>query len=188
MILQELVSTEELRELTAQEVLDELSVDIDLDRDNTAYTWSGLYDKLALMGFSESQLDSIEDGIAAFHGGKVLVNSLGSGGLSFGRDDIQLKLLTLLDSGSLTEEQSALVYALKSIGQPVGKRWQKEGLSSLPTLSEIGDAITLRDKEDALTIIQNRVNAAYEAAAEEFRAENGTPSSIVQAAESSWTS
>lgn len=133
-------------DMDAAAIVAELGTEVDLTPNTTAYTWSGVYEQLALAGVS-FPLSGLEDKLLALPEGDVLVNSIRTGGFNFARTDFQAKCEALLPA--LSGESKQILEALKAIGQPVGPLWQKLGLESLPTTDQIASVITQHQAEQA---------------------------------------
>jgi len=138
----------DIADQTPAEIVTALGETVSLSYDTTAYTWSGLYDKLAIAGVSPEQMNGLESMVRALPGGIVLANSLASGGVDFSREDLQQQLAAIADSQSA--EIATLLGIVQRIGRPVGPLWKKLGLDELPSIEDVQAVIDLQAKKAAI--------------------------------------
>lgn len=119
---------------TAAEILTALVADVTIATDSTAYTWSGLSEKLVTAGVAPMVIAGMASVVNAIPGGDMLDRMLSSGGVNFAGPVVRAQLAAAAQSAP---QYADVIEAILSIGITTGPRWRRAGLALLPSESEI---------------------------------------------------
>lgn len=159
MTLRDVLKTAEFRAYTDQQALDALLATVEISRNNSAFTYSGLNLAFLSVGIDPTILIGARAKLKAIPiGGDDLEAMLLSGGVDFTLDAIRTQILANIQTGALTADQLALCNAALQIGIRTGARWIKEGLSVEPSLVDITSARTTIAAEDVTEWVRVRCN------------------------------
>lgn len=124
---------------TPSELLTLLNETVDISRDNTSYTWSGVNNRLVSLGCPLDVVATWCDAITQVAGGTMLANMLNSGGVDFSSDLIQSSLAAAKVGAN--GPTTALLTLLQQVGITTGPRWRSMGCAEQPTEQTIQAAI-----------------------------------------------
>lgn len=137
------------------ELLALLRETVEMARDSTPYTWSGVNNRLAAMGVSLEVITTWGSAVASLPGGDMMERMLSSGGIDFSLDLIQAALSAAKEGANGPTTQ--LLTLLQAIGVQTGPRWQKFGLPAEPTLQQIDDAKQVIENTRWVTHVVNEI-------------------------------
>jgi len=146
---------------SAAEIVKAFGETVEVSRDATAYTWSGVNDRLVNMGVDPLTVVGWNVAVDALPGGSMLSLMLSSGGVDFTGPFIRQQLTAVKQVAS--PEVAEVLYALLSIGITMGPLWRKAGLSSLPTEAEVESALAEIDKASIVAQCQQSIAAKHTA-------------------------
>ena len=145
-------------ELSNQQIVDALSEKVEISRDSTPYTWSGITEKLVMHGVPPTELVQLMSGIDQLPGGSVLDKCLSSGGFDFSNDVNR----ATIKSFEVNEPEWAVnvLNAMLAIGAP--KMATKSELYGIELLSVEGVAAErkrMKSLADKTRLMNDVVNA-----------------------------
>lgn len=109
---------------SAAEVLDALLEEVVVSTDSTAYSWSGVNEKLLELGVAPEVVAGWDTALAEIPGGSMLDRMLASkGGVNLANPVIQSQLEAV--KAVAAPEAATLLVALQAIGVRRGPRWSK---------------------------------------------------------------
>lgn len=123
---------------TAAEIRTAFAADVTVSTDSTAYTWSGLSEKLVTAGVDPMVIAGMASVVNALPGGDMLDRMLSSGGVNFAGPVVRAQLAA---AAQQSPEYATVIAAMLAIGATTGPRWQRAGLQSLPTEQQIQAAL-----------------------------------------------
>jgi len=151
MNLEQVLREPEFAELSDEEALEFGNSLVVIRTDSTAYSWSGLGEKLALAGVDIVTLGSLPTLILGMSGGVMFDKCLSSGGFDFSNTFNRTAL-----SGGLggSPEADALINAMLEIGVVHGQRWTNYDCQP-PTLEDITASRARIASQAAITLFMN---------------------------------
>lgn len=174
--LVEVLSTSEFTDLTDQECADLLTSTVILSQDNTRYSYQGVADILGsevagtILALLKQSINDAPAEMKEMLESELFSFRIGSsdgrtGGLIFSRPERQYQMdlwITALDGFGQTESANK-VRSVKNLGITYGKKWQKLGLVSEPSLSDVTTARNtingINKANSLIQIINNHLNA-----------------------------
>lgn len=122
---------------------------VELSRDSTSYTWSGVNEKLVEAGVDLQIVAAWNTVLDSISGGSMLGEMLRSGGCDFTRPTLRGQLAAVLatDPG---EPVATVLQALLDIGIQYGTRWAYHSVAPEPTVEQIQAAMDLNRRTDWL--------------------------------------
>lgn len=154
MNLEQVLREPEFAELSDEEAFAFGNEIVVIRTDPTAYTWSGLGEKLALAGVDVATLVSLPTLVANMPGGAMFDKCLSSGGFDFSSEFNRGALSSGLHGAS--PERTALINAMLEIGVVHGQRWTNYDCQP-PTLEDITAARARIASQAAITLFLNNV-------------------------------
>lgn len=154
MNLEQVLREPEFAELSDEEAFAFGNEIVVIRTDPTAYTWSGLGEKLALAGVDVATLVSLPTLVANMPGGAMFDKCLSSGGFDFS-SPFNREALTAGLAGA-SPEATGLINAMLAIGVVSGTRWQSFGIDP-PTVANIAATRANATDQAAITLFLNNV-------------------------------
>lgn len=154
MNLRDVLKLDDFAGKTAEEVHDLFGETVELVRDSTAYTWSGVNEQLAGLGVDVMVLAVWDQALPSIPGGPMLANMLNSGGVDFTGPLIRAQLQSV--AAGADPSIQAVLAALLEIGIRHGE-WWRLWFDSIPTVEEIQSALVANQKESEWKAISNLV-------------------------------
>ena len=156
MILKDVMTDGGFSGLTDAECVTALDETVEISRDETSYLWGGLNIKLLENGVDSSIVATWNELIVGLPGGKMLGEMLRSGGVNLSLDIVRGPIQAAV---GLNEQLDPLLSALLQIGIKTGKCWEKYGLESLPTETEIATArAEIQNESDIASLFNELLN------------------------------
>lgn len=158
MTLQQAISASEFSGLTDAECVTAFGKTVEVSRDETAYNWKGLGNKLREKGLNNVQLGTWNTAIEGLPGCDIFREMLRSDGIDFTDETVRDLIAFALDSNE-DETAEAALSACLDIGVHMGPLWEKYGLSELPTEEQVAAARQLnQNQQDAAALINECIN------------------------------
>lgn len=133
------------------EIVKAFDATVELSRDSTSYSLSGLAFKLASLGVDPMILIELRRHVRDLTiggdtmEGLLLTGGGAAGGVDFSLDMIRFQVGANLQQPSTTDAQKAILAGMLAIGVRSGPQWQKSGLPGLPSEDECKIALTQID-------------------------------------------
>lgn len=174
--LVDVLSTSEFTDLTDQECVDLLNTTVILSQNDTRYSYQGVVDLLGIetagviLSLLKQSITDADPSMKELLESELFSFRIGSsdgktGGLIFSRPERQAQMdiwITALEGLGQTDSANK-VKAVKNLGITYGKKWQKLGLDSEPSLSDISTARStingINKARGLIQIINNHLNA-----------------------------
>lgn len=131
---------------TAAEIVTAFGVGVEVGRDSTPFTWSGVNAALLVAGIPSDAINAFNTQIQTQS--PSMDKSLSSGGVDFTIEAVR----TAIASGGIPD---AIVAVLLNIGIQNAPRWKAAGLESLPTEAEVTVALTQVSNQQAVAAFMN---------------------------------
>lgn len=138
---------------TAAEIRAALAAEV-IGTDSTRRDWTYVSGLLLTAGFTGEQVDAFYNGLQLMPGGVSLRAAMLSSGADFSLEPIQAGI------DAARGQLGPLADVLLSIGKPRVPRWQRLGLHSLPSESDITAAIAEIDRVTTLRAMIATINTA----------------------------
>jgi len=142
---------------TAAEIRTAFVADVTIATDSTAYTWSGLSEKLVTAGVDPMVIAGMGSVVNSLPRGDMLDRMLSSGGVNFAGPVVRAQLAAAAQSAP---QYAEVIGAMLAIGVTTGPRWQRAGLDALPSESDITAAIAEIDRVTTLRAMIATINTA----------------------------
>ncbi len=137
MSLRDTLQLAEFLALSDADALAALLLQVEFPADTTAYTWSGLSEKLLAAGIDPMLLVNLDALLTSLPvGGTMFDKLLTSGGVDFSLAGIRTQI-AINQAQAISADQQTVLAACLLIGIPVGPRWQRDGIPEEPTLESI---------------------------------------------------
>ena len=142
--------------LTDAECVTAFDETVEISRDETSYLWGGLNIKLLENGVDSSIVATWNELIIELPGGKMLGEILRSGGVNLSLDIVRGPIQLAIGE---SEQLDPLLNTLLQTGVRTGKLWEKHGLESLPTETEVANARqSNQNQQDGAGLINECIN------------------------------
>lgn len=162
MTLRNVLQLEEFLPLSDADALAALLLQVEFPADTTAYTWSGLSEKLLEAGIDPMLLVSLDALLTSLPvGGTMFDKLLTSGGVDFSLAGIRTQI-AINQSLPISADQQIVLAACLLIGLPVGPRWVRDGIPEEPTLESIAEARATIASEALYQQVTTRYNAVLD--------------------------
>ena len=158
MTLQQVISASEFSGLTDAECVTVFGETVEVSRDETAYNWKGLGNKLREKGLTDAQLVGWNTAIEGLPGCDIFREMLRSDGIDL-TDTTVRSLIAYALATNEDETAEAALTACLDIGIHMGPLWEKYGLSGLPTEAEVAAARqSNQNQQDAASLLNECIN------------------------------
>lgn len=135
---------------TAAEIVTAFGVGVEVGRDSTPFTWSGVNAALLVAGIPSDAINAFNTQIQTQS--PAMDKSLSSGGVDFTIEAVR----TAIASVGIPD---AIVAVLLNIGIQNAPRWKAAGLESLPTESDVTTALAqIANNQEKATLMNEVVN------------------------------